>query len=82
MPPPRYPADALKGGIEGEVVLDLQVDANGIVRDVRVVQSQPAAVFDEAAIAAARGWGLNPAAQEPGPLPGWGRAAIPFSTHE
>ena len=82
MPPPRYPADALKGGIEGEVVLDLQVDANGIVRDVRVVQSQPAAVFDEAAIAAARGWWLNPAAQEPGALPGWVRAPITFSTHE
>ena len=82
MTAPRYPADALEAGIEGEVVLDLDVDAKGIVRDVRVVQSQPAAVFDEAAIAAASGWWLNPAAQEPGALPGWVRAPITFSTRE
>ena len=82
MTAPRYPADALKAGIEGEVVLDLNVDAKGIVRDVRLVQSQPAEIFDEAAIAAANGWWLNPAAQEPGALPGWVRVPVKFSTHE
>lgn len=81
-PPPRYPADAFKAGIEGEVVLDLKVDANGIVRDVRVVKSEPAAVFDAAAVDAARGWWLNPVGQAPGALPGWVRAPIKFSTHE
>ena len=82
MPAPLYPADALKAGIEGEVVLDLNVDAKGIVRDVRVVQSQPADIFDEAAVAAASGWWLNPAAQEPGALPGRVRVPVKFSTHE
>lgn len=82
MPPPSYPADALKAGIEGEVILDLKVDASGIVREVRVAQANPAEIFDQAAITAARGWWLNPAAQEPGSLPGWVRTPIKFSTHE
>lgn len=82
MTAPGYPADALAAGIEGEVLLDLQVDANGIVRDVRLAQSQPAEIFDQAAIAAARGWWLNPAARESGTLPGWVRAPVKFSTRE
>ncbi len=76
--PPRYPPAALADRIEGEVVLDLDVDAGGVVRDVAVVRSTPPGTFDAAAIAAARTWWLNPANQPPGSLPGRMRAPVRF----
>lgn len=82
MPAPRYPADALAAGIEGDVLLNLRVDANGIVREVRVAQAEPAGVFEQSAIAAARGWWLNPQGQAPGALPGWVRTPVKFRTRE
>ncbi len=76
--PPRYPKSALDNRIEGEVVLDLDVDANGVVRDVAVVSATPPGVFDAAAVAAARGWWLNPQNHPPGALPARMRAPVKF----
>jgi TonB family protein len=76
--PPRYPKQAMLDGIEGEVVLEFEVDASGVVRDVAVVSATPPKTFDEAAIAAARGWWLNPENQPPGTLPRRMRAPVKF----
>lgn len=76
--PPRYPKQALTDRIEGEVVLDIDVDASGVVRDVAVVSSTPPGIFDAAAVAAARGWWLNPENQPPGTLPARMRAPVKF----
>lgn len=53
---PRYPSDALRSGITGRVDLEFRVDTDGKVRDVRVLDAQPAGVFDRAAIAALQQW--------------------------
>lgn len=76
--PPRYPAEALRNGIEGEVMLEFDVDATGVVREVIVVSSTPPGMFDDAAVAAARGWWMNPANHPPGTFPGRQRAPIRF----
>ena len=53
---PVYPQDALKKGISGEVRLRITVAGNGKVKSATVVNSDPAKVFDEAAVDAVRRW--------------------------
>ncbi|OOG36386.1 M56 family metallopeptidase [Rhodanobacter sp. C05] len=53
---PVYPHAALVQGVEGQVVIEFGLSANGDVRDPRVVSAQPAGVFDLAAIDAMRAW--------------------------
>jgi protein TonB len=50
---PAYPADALRLGVEGDVVLTLVVDAAGRVTDARVTRSAGHG-FDESALRVAR----------------------------
>ncbi|MEZ5466592.1 MAG: TonB family protein [Lysobacterales bacterium] len=79
--PPRYPAQALRDGIEGKVIVNFQVDATGVVRDARIESAEPPAVFDEAALSAVRSWWLNPANHE-GALPSWMQSPIHFKLGE
>ena len=61
-PDPVYPVEALATGLAGTVGLELTVDESGHVLDARVVQ--PAGHgFDEAALAAIKGWTFEPAQQ-------------------
>lgn len=53
LPSGEYPPDALRLGLEGQVVLSLTVDERGAVVDARVV-SDPGHGFGEAAVRAAR----------------------------
>lgn len=59
---PVYPDLAARRGIEGTVVLDFALTADGRVRDARIVSADPAGVFDAAALAALRGWRFAPPA--------------------
>ena len=61
MNPPRYPPAAARSGIEGEVVLVIDVDANGNVTNVSVEKSSRNRDLDRAAMEAARKWRFNPA---------------------
>jgi protein TonB len=53
---PQYPADAERNGIEGAVTVEFALTADGRTRDIRVVESTPPGVFDQAAIVAVRNW--------------------------
>jgi TonB family protein len=53
---PIYPQNALMRGIEGRVVLEFSLAADGSVRDLHAISAAPAGVFDQAAIQAMRGW--------------------------
>jgi len=57
---PTYPPGAFRNGVEGWVDVDFTVTAQGTTRDIRVVASDPRAVFDEAAIAAVAQWQYRP----------------------
>ena len=57
---PVYPDLAARRGIEGTVVLDFALTAEGRVRDARIVSANPAGVFDAAALAALHGWRFAP----------------------
>ena len=53
---PQYPLAARQAGVEGYVTLSYAVSTEGVVSQVAVVESQPAGVFDAAAIAAVQRW--------------------------
>ena len=63
-----YPPEAEAAGIEGEVLLELEIDETGAVRSAEVIG--PAGHgFDEAAVEAARGFRFSPAEDASGPVP-------------
>jgi len=78
MVPPRYPAEAAAAGVDGRVMLRLLVGADGAVKEVVVEHSEPAGVFDAAAVDAARRWRLSPAQKDGQPVEGWVRVPIDF----
>lgn len=60
-PEPKYPEAARRRGIEGVVVLDVLVLANGTAGSVLLAQSSGSALLDDAAIEAVRPWRFKPA---------------------
>ncbi len=59
--PPRYPLRAIASGASGEVLVAIDVDAEGAATGVRVERSQPEGLFDAVALEAARQWRFEPA---------------------
>ncbi|WP_244244082.1 TonB family protein [Marilutibacter alkalisoli] len=78
-PPPKYPAAAAKENIGGRVVLLLDVDAQGRVTGVEVEKAEPAGVFDQVSIEAARTWTFNPATENGVAVPGRVRVPVDFA---
>ncbi len=58
--PPTYPSRAAARGIEGWVDVEFTVGADGRPRDARVVNANPRAVFDSAALEAIARWRYEP----------------------
>jgi TonB family protein len=63
---PVYPEDALREGIDGDVILNLSVGFDGRVERAAVVKSIPK--LDAAAVAAARQWEFEPGLLEGIPI--------------
>jgi len=59
--PPPYPREAAMQGLEGWVRVSVEIDASGRVGEIRVIESQPRGVFDDAAVRAVRRWTWKPA---------------------
>jgi protein TonB len=78
-PAPRFPSAARREGRTGVVVVQLRVDEQGVVVDVRIVQSDPPGVFDAAAVESVRGWTFAPATSDGEPVPSWVRQTIRFT---
>ena len=54
--PPNYPASAKRMGIEGEVILLVLVQENGLPAEINIHQSSGFAILDESAILAVKKW--------------------------
>ena len=54
--PPDYPSKALADKVSGSVTVQFVVDTTGAPRDIRVVESTPPGVFDQAAVTAVKHW--------------------------
>ena len=57
---PLYPRQAQIKGLEGWVELQFDVDANGAVKNVRILKSKPRRVFDSSARRAVLKWKYRP----------------------
>lgn len=75
-PKPAYPTVARKGGMEGRVVLRVQVRRDGTVSGVEVAQSTGYSVLDRAARSAVVHWRFAPATQ--GGVAVEGEVLVPF----
>lgn len=58
--PPRYPMRAARRRIEGWVKVEFTITEQGTVKDPVIVESQPADIFDRAALNAIRRWKFKP----------------------
>ena len=77
--PPRYPKAAAEGNLGGQVVLLIDVAVDGEVIGAVVESAEPAGVFDEAALQAARQWIVNPAFKDGKPVSARVRVPVDFS---
>jgi periplasmic protein TonB len=75
---PEYPARARERGIQGHVLLKIKVSELGEVEQVRVVEAQPAGVFEDVAVAAVRQWTFQPATYKGSPVAVSVSQKIPF----
>jgi len=64
--PPGYPTEAIRGKLEGVVMLRLQIAATGKVESVELIKSSGHPILDQAAINAVARWEGEPAKR-------WGR---------
>ncbi|QGY41738.1 TonB family protein [Pseudodesulfovibrio cashew] len=65
---PIYPLAARRSGTEGQVLVRVKVDESGHVIEADVIESEPAGVFDAAALHAIRGWRFSPAEKQGQPV--------------
>ena len=66
---PVYPANATRQGLEGKVVLKIEVQVDGRAGEIIVVDSSGSEALDEAAVAAVRQWRFIPAREEDTGIP-------------
>jgi len=59
-PLPDYPANITTPGLTGSVKLRYDIAVDGTVSQADVIESQPASIFDAAAIAAVKQWKFKP----------------------
>ena len=62
MPAPKFPAEALRAGTSGSVLVEYTVGTDGTVTAARVVRSKPSRIFDREAVEAVRKWRFQPVA--------------------
>ena len=76
--PPDYPAQARERGEEGSVGLRLLIGADGATREVRLHRSSGNRLLDEAALAAARRWEIEPASLDGRRAEAWVEVPVRF----
>jgi len=62
--PPAYPPKAKLRGIEGFVVVEFTVTKEGGVKNARIIEASPSAIFNRAVLRAVRRWKFTPRREE------------------
>jgi protein TonB len=76
--PPPYPYAAWRRGIEGAVLVLLEIDAAGTVTAAHVERSSGSSVLDDAALRQLAGWKFAPARRSGRAVPGTFRQEVVF----
>jgi TonB family protein len=77
-PQPLYTEDARRAGIQGVVILEAVVDAEGTVRNVKILKGLPMGL-DQSAVDAVMTWKYRPATLNGEPVPVYFTFTISFS---
>ncbi len=77
-PPLEYPPEAAKKGLKGYVVINLLIGKDGSVEVAKILESQPAGIFDQAALNAVYSWRFFPAKYKAKPVKMWAKQKIRF----
>jgi len=77
-PCPGYPQVARRRGMEGTVLLEVWVDSQGGVKDLRVFQSSGHEILDQAAMDAVRRWAFEPARRGDQAVEMWVKVPVRF----
>ncbi len=77
-PLPEYPRIARKRGYQGTVVLEVLVDQNGRVGDLRLFTSSGYSILDKKAMASVKGWLFEPGMKGDKKLDMWVRVPVRF----
>jgi protein TonB len=78
-PAPAYPAASRRFGEQGRVLLDVYIQPDGRVGEIRLKQSSGYPRLDEAALDAVRRWRYVPAHRGDEPIAYWYVQPISFS---
>ncbi len=77
--PPLYPFGAKRKGINGHVMIRCLVSIDGKPGKLKIIESVPVGVFDEAGLAAVQKWRFKPGILGGEPVPTWVRIPFKFS---
>lgn len=81
--PPNFPGDAVRSGIEGWVLVEFRIGADGSVSDAKVLDAEPRrGLFDDAALRAVAQWRFRPRIENGVPVPARARYTIDFSMND
>lgn len=78
-PPPAYPMVARRQGLQGRVVLHVEVLANGVCGQINIQKSSGYAMLDNAALQTVRNWRFMPASRAGHAVDKWFMIPIQFS---
>lgn len=76
--PATYPARARAKGVEGYVVFSLLIGITGEIEQMKIVESSPEGIFDDAATQSMQGWKFEPAQYKGQPVKTWVKQRIRF----
>ena len=75
---PQWPREALEQGIEGFVQLEVLIDTDGSIKNVKVLDSKPGGMFVRNAIRAVQRWKFKPKIEEGVAVERWATTTIEF----
>jgi protein TonB len=76
--PMIYPPRARARGVEGYVVFSLLIGITGEIEQVKIIESYPEGVFDEAAMQGINQWRFEPAIYQGQAVRAWAKQRIRF----
>jgi len=74
----EYPKKARHAGISGYVLMNLLINKDGGVERVKVLESQPANVFDDVAVTGVKSWRFKPAQYRGEAVKVWAKQKVRF----
>jgi len=76
--PMRYPPRAKATGVTGYVLLSVLIGPTGQVEKVKILESEPAGVFDDVAVGGVQGWKFEPASYRGENVRVWAKQRVRF----